>query len=495
MTSGSRCGERGLRGAGDLLADDRAHRAAHEPEVHDADRDRPAVDRAGAPDRGVAQPRRDLGGRDPVRVRPSGRRTRAGRPTGGRASRSTNVPWSRSRSRRASRRQPEVVAARRADALDLVELLVEQHLLARRALRPEVRRVGVAAGPEGGKLDRHQSSLADRMRGATRVRHGRPGRRGPSGSPARPGRARRQATIRGAGQRDRGGRQRAADQQRARQLAALVGRVVRRPSGSKSSLAPVAGARNGIGDALAADRGRRIRRVGRGLGEPGREALLEAERRVDADEVAAAAGRTRRGASGSRAASAGPEVASPVARGEERLEVAIGQERLDLAGRRARPRSPTGAPRAPEVARDASGARDGSGPGPRPRSGRGRRRSPRWTSRRRSAGRSPGGGPPGSRPTARQAAAASSRVVAPRLDVERVGDERRGLDRAPAGGGAGRGAGWRRRCGRSGTARRGTWRLRRRPPGARAPRTGQVASAARNVRSVASSASWWSPSS
>ena len=35
--------------AGDLLADDGAHRAAHEPEVHDADRDRPAVDACRCP--------------------------------------------------------------------------------------------------------------------------------------------------------------------------------------------------------------------------------------------------------------------------------------------------------------------------------------------------------------------------------------------------------------------------------------------------------------
>ena len=46
------------------------------------------------------------------------------------------------------RRQPEMVAAVRADAERLVELLVEQLLLARGALRPQVGRVDVTAGAE-----------------------------------------------------------------------------------------------------------------------------------------------------------------------------------------------------------------------------------------------------------------------------------------------------------------------------------------------------------
>jgi hypothetical protein len=58
-----------LGGTGDLLADDRTHRAAHEPEVHDADRDVPSVDRAGSPDGGVAQARGELRRRDAVGVR------------------------------------------------------------------------------------------------------------------------------------------------------------------------------------------------------------------------------------------------------------------------------------------------------------------------------------------------------------------------------------------------------------------------------------------
>ena len=67
--SGSALGDRVLGGAGDLLADDRAHRAAHEPEVHDADRDRLALDGAGAAHRRVAQPRLRLGRGDALRVR------------------------------------------------------------------------------------------------------------------------------------------------------------------------------------------------------------------------------------------------------------------------------------------------------------------------------------------------------------------------------------------------------------------------------------------
>ena len=58
-------------------------------------------------------------------------------------------------------RQAEVMAAGGADPEDLVELLVEQHLAARRALRPEVRRVGVAARPERRQLDRHVSPPAE----------------------------------------------------------------------------------------------------------------------------------------------------------------------------------------------------------------------------------------------------------------------------------------------------------------------------------------------
>ena len=61
--------ERRLGRAGDLLADDRAHRAAHEPEVHDEDRDPLALDPPEAPDGRVAQPGRELRRGDAIGVR------------------------------------------------------------------------------------------------------------------------------------------------------------------------------------------------------------------------------------------------------------------------------------------------------------------------------------------------------------------------------------------------------------------------------------------
>ena len=113
---------------------------------------------AGAPDRGVAHPGRQLGGGDPVRIRL----------LVDEAERVDRLePWVALLERAlveevvepGRRRQPEVVTAVRADPEGLVELLVEQLLLARRALRPEVRRVDVAAGAERRQLDRHQANL------------------------------------------------------------------------------------------------------------------------------------------------------------------------------------------------------------------------------------------------------------------------------------------------------------------------------------------------
>ena len=121
------------------------------------------------------------------------------------------------------RRQAEVVVAGRADPVRLLELLVEQHVAARRALRPQVRRVHVAARAERRQLDGH---LESRLR-LPRSR-GRRGSRGPSG------RSRAAPREPGAGEAQRGRGHRAADQELAG-LGALV--------------------EVGVADARAADRG------------------------------------------------------------------------------------------------------------------------------------------------------------------------------------------------------------------------------------------------
>ena len=67
--SGTRSARACLGSAGDLLADDRAHRAAHEREVHDADRDLRVRDAPGPPDRGIAHPGRGCAAATPIGVR------------------------------------------------------------------------------------------------------------------------------------------------------------------------------------------------------------------------------------------------------------------------------------------------------------------------------------------------------------------------------------------------------------------------------------------
>ncbi len=151
-------GEGVLGGAGDLLADDRAHRAAHEPEVHDAQGDRRAAHRRGPPHGRVAHAGRRLGGDEPVRVGLLvDEAERVDRLEAGVALRPR--PGVEQQLEPRLGRQPEVVAAGRADPKRLVELLVEQHRLARRALGPQVGRVDVAPGAERRQLDRHQTSL------------------------------------------------------------------------------------------------------------------------------------------------------------------------------------------------------------------------------------------------------------------------------------------------------------------------------------------------
>ena len=88
----------------------------------------------------------------------SGPRTRARRPTGARRPAPRTSPGPAA-ARAGRGRQPEVVAAGRADPHRLLELLVEQHRRAGRALGPEVGRIDVAARAERGQLERHQASL------------------------------------------------------------------------------------------------------------------------------------------------------------------------------------------------------------------------------------------------------------------------------------------------------------------------------------------------
>ena len=173
-------------------------------------------------------------------------------------------------------RQPEVVAAGRADPHRLVELLVEEHRLARRALRPEVGRVGVPACAERGQLDRHQSSRrpGDRADG--------PGHRGAGGPPPAPGDPGR------TGQRE-GGRGEAAPPMSSGRIGS--------PSGSPSSRRRRRRPR--APRVRRSSSGRRIettdpsppaatgRRPGDGRArEPGRQRLLEPERRVEPRQVA-----------------------------------------------------------------------------------------------------------------------------------------------------------------------------------------------------------------
>ena len=227
------------------------------------------------------------------------------------------------------------------------------------------------------------------------------------------------------------------------------------------------------------------------------EALLEAERRVEAGQVARQAVRRGRAPSGPRrtrpASRSAPDgVAPPGARrgsGRSTSASISSPSRPPSADRspavRRRGRAATAAQGAVDEDPDrALGATEDAGDlggrhlvdeaqdeRPAPVAGQARRRLAR--PRRPRRGRSPGPSMSGRSATC---AAASSGASGRRRRVRRRVR--------------------RRRCGRSGTARPGTWRRPRRRPGARAPRSGaRFVRAARNVRSVASSASWWSRSS
>ena len=207
--------ERRFGGAGHLLADDGAHRAAHEPEVHHADGDPPSADGAGPPDGRVAHPGRGLGRLEAVGVgllvdeAEAIHRLEARVALGPR----TRVEELGEPGRR---RQPEMVAAVRADPHRLVELLVEQHRLARGALGPQIGRVDIAAGTERRQLDRHQMGLERATARAARAIGPAAGTVEPPGDVGR------------AGQGDRGGGQGAADEQRPSPVGPGVGADPRR---------------------------------------------------------------------------------------------------------------------------------------------------------------------------------------------------------------------------------------------------------------------------
>ena len=337
------------------------------------------------------------------------------------------------------------MAARRADPERLVELLVEEHLLAATGTS-STGRAGrrLAARAERGQLDRHQASprpavvaarpaVAARIARAIGVTAGRlPRARRRTPAPA----IEMAAEVERAADEERpAGRPARRDRRRSPTSA----RPSRRPDRARcrsGSRAPIGG-RDAVaaGDRASAHRGAAASARRRG------EALLEPERRMDADQVArrAAARRPARPGRGRRrsAASAAPALArrEQRRRGSGRSTSASISRRvsagstgvIDRAGRPGRARR--------------SAAPDGSGPGPRPRSGRGRRRSRpcdisstkrRTTARRRSSGR---------RPTARPGRRAPRRAR-PRCRSTSSGsrDRRGGLERRDRAGGAGRGA-------------------------------------------------------
>src|SRR6185312_8339530 len=137
----------GLEAAGDLLADDTSHAAAHEPEVEDRDRDPDALDLADPPHEGVAQP-----GLQPCRLQPVRIRTVVveAEPVDGLDSRVALLEAVRVEEHvdPLADRHPEVVAARRAEAQGPLELAVEDLGVTARALRPRVTGRGAPAERE-----------------------------------------------------------------------------------------------------------------------------------------------------------------------------------------------------------------------------------------------------------------------------------------------------------------------------------------------------------
>ena len=167
---------RALARSRELLSDHASHGAAHEGEVHDRQPTPLVLDRRAAADHRVAEAGVDLGFREPLGVRAKvEERERVGRAQLGvlLARTSRGLPVARS----APGRHRKVVAALRADAKVLSELVVA-------IVRPAAgARVGVRlplAGPVPFCLDRHVDVAPDRedMRWILRAvefrRHSRP---------------------------------------------------------------------------------------------------------------------------------------------------------------------------------------------------------------------------------------------------------------------------------------------------------------------------------
>src|SRR5688500_816825 len=140
--------ESALRDPGDLLADDAAHRAADEREVHRSDRRRDVADAREPGDDRIPLARLRPRGSDARRVR-AGVGEREGVAGGHLDVVLVERALVDEELDALARADPEVVAALGADAQVLDELLVDQHVAAARTLRPKVRREVLPPSCEG----------------------------------------------------------------------------------------------------------------------------------------------------------------------------------------------------------------------------------------------------------------------------------------------------------------------------------------------------------
>ena len=223
------------------------------------------------------------------------------------------MPGSRSMLEARRGRQPEVVAACRADPVSFSSCLLNSMSQHDGHLRPQVRRIDVAAGAERGQLDRHQPPLAPVER-TRRARTRGPRWRGGAGARHSPAPARR----------DRGRGHGAADQQRPRPSRRRRASPSRGPSGS-------GGRGRGRADGTIGPR-RRRRPAAHRPPRPRRGARASrSSNRKDGWKRGRSVARRRGGRRGRRPA---PGRGRPCRRAggpQQRLEVAVGDERLDLA--------------------------------------------------------------------------------------------------------------------------------------------------------------------